>query len=72
MLLGACLGLEIDAGARRLWFRHAMLPEPIDWIRVTSLTVLDAKVDLLLTRHANEVGIQVLRREGNVEILAVT
>jgi glycogen debranching enzyme len=71
MLLGACLGLEIDAAERRLWFRRAMLPEPIDWIRVTNLTIADARLDLLLTRHGNEVGIQVLRREGDIEILAV-
>jgi glycogen debranching enzyme len=71
MLLGACLGLEIDAAARRVWFRRAMLPDRIDWIRLTNLAVLDANVDLLLTRHAQDVGIEVLRREGNVEILTV-
>jgi len=71
MLLGACLGLEIDAAARRVWFRRAMLPDRIDWIRLTNLTIVDAKVDLLLTRHAQDVGIEVLRREGDVEILTV-
>ena len=60
MFLGSCLGLEIDAAARRVWFRRAMLPDRIDWIRLTNLSVLDAKVDLLLTRHAQDVGIEVL------------
>ena len=71
MLLGACLGLGIDAAARRLSFRRAMLPDRIEWLRLTNMTIVDAKVDLLLTRHAHDVGIQVLRREGNVEIVAV-
>jgi glycogen debranching enzyme len=71
MFLGSCLGLEIDAAARRVWFRRAMLPDRIDWIRLTNLSVLDAKVDLLLTRHAQDVGIEVLRREGDVEVLTV-
>ena len=71
MLLGACLGLGIDAAARRLSFRRPMLPERVDWIRLSRLSVGDARVDLLLTRHAHDVGIQVLQREGNVEILAV-
>ncbi len=71
MLLSACLGLEIDAASRHVWFRRAMLPEGIDWIRLSNLSVLDAKVDLLVTRHAHDVGIEVLRRDGDIEILTV-
>ena len=71
MLLGACLGLEIDAAARRVWFRRSMLPDGVDWIRLTNLSVGDARLDLLLTRHAHDVGLQVLRRDGQVEILCV-
>jgi glycogen debranching enzyme len=71
MLLAACLGLEIDAAARRVSFHRAMLPLSIDWIRLTNLTVGDASVDLLLTRHTNDVGVQVLRREGQAEIVTV-
>ena len=71
MLLAACLGLEIDGASRRLSFRRAMLPDRIEWIRLTNLSVGDGNVDLLLTRHTQDVGIQVLRREGHVEILAV-
>jgi hypothetical protein len=63
MLLSACLGLEIDAAARRVSFRRAMLPDRIEWIRLTNLSVVDATLDLLLTRHAHDVSIQVLRRE---------
>jgi hypothetical protein len=48
-----------------------MLPERVDWVRLTNLSGGDASVDLLLTRHAHDVGIQVLRREGHVEIVAV-
>ena len=71
MLLAACLGLDIDAAARRVWLRRSMLPDRIDWIRFTNISVVDARLDLLLTRHAHDVGIQVLRREGDVEILSV-
>jgi len=71
MLLGSCLGLEIDAAARRIWFRRAMLPDRVDWIRLSNLSLLDASVDLLVTRHAQDVGIEVLRREGDIEILTV-
>ena len=71
MLLGACLGVEIDAAARRVWFRRAVLPDDVDWIRFTNISVGEARLDLLLTRHAYDVSIQVLRREGDVQILTV-
>jgi glycogen debranching enzyme len=71
LLLHACLGLQIDAAARRVSLSHAVLPEAIDWLRIVNLTVADATVDLLLTRHAYDVGITVLRRDGAVEILGL-
>ena len=71
LLLSASLGLEIDAAGRRVWFRRARLPEGVDWIRLSNLSMLDAKVDLLVTRHAHDVGVEVLRREGDIEILTV-
>ena len=71
MLLCACLGLEIDAASRRVSFRRSMLPEGVDWIRLTNLSVADARLDLLLTRHPHDVGLEVLRRDGQVEILCV-
>jgi len=48
-----------------------MLPESVEWLRITNLTVLDASVDLLLTRHPYDVSVTVLRREGELEIVAV-
>lgn len=71
MLLSSCLGLEIDAAGHRVWFRRAMLPDRIDWIRIANLSVAGATMDLLLTRHAQDVGIEVLRRDGHVEILTM-
>jgi len=38
---------------------------------VTNLTVGGASVDLLLKRHPHDVGVTVLRRDGDVEIVAV-
>jgi glycogen debranching enzyme len=70
MLLQACLGLRVDAVARRVQFAHARLPEEIDWSRMLNLTVADASVDLLLTRHEHDIGVTILRRDGDVEIVA--
>jgi glycogen debranching enzyme len=71
LLLQACLGLRIDAAERRVSFSRAVLPDAIDWLRIMNLSVAEASVDLLLTRHTYDVGVTVLRRDGDVEIVAV-
>jgi glycogen debranching enzyme len=71
LLLQACLGLRVDAVARRVQFAHARLPEEIDWLRMLGLSVADATVDLLLTRHVHDIGVTILKRDGEVEIVAL-
>jgi glycogen debranching enzyme len=71
LLLQACLGLRIDAVERRVSFSRAVLPDTIDWLRIMNLSVAEASVDLMLTRHTYDVGVTVLRRDGDVEIVAV-
>ena len=70
LLLQACLGLEVDAARRRVSFTCAVLPESIESLRIVNLHVGDASVDLLLTRHAHDIGITVQRREGQLEVVA--
>jgi glycogen debranching enzyme len=72
LLLQACLGVRVDANARRVSFSHATLPEDVDWVRIINLSIGTAHVDLLLTRHPYSVGVTVLRRDGDLEILSVT
>ena len=71
LVLQASLGMQIDAVRRRLSFTCAVLPERIEWLRILNLRISEASVDLLLTRHAHDVGITVLRREGQLEVMAV-
>jgi glycogen debranching enzyme len=71
LMLAASLGVHIDAPARRISFSRGRLPESIDWIRLTDLTVGDAHVDLQLERHPHDLGVTIIRREGDVEIVTV-
>jgi glycogen debranching enzyme len=70
LLMQACLGMRVDACARRVSFTRAVLPEAIDWLRIMNLSIGQGSVDLLLTRHAHDVRVSVLRREGDVAIAA--
>jgi glycogen debranching enzyme len=71
LLLAASLGVHIDAPGRCISFSRGRLPESIDWIRLTDLKVGDAIVDLQLERHPHDLGVTVIRREGDVEIVTV-
>ncbi|PYR25112.1 MAG: amylo-alpha-1,6-glucosidase, partial [Acidobacteria bacterium] len=71
LLIQAALGLEIDAGEQRITFSRAALPESIERLYLTDLTVNDSRVTLLLERHANDVAVSVLKREGTVEVVAI-
>ena len=71
MLLEAILGLDIDALEGRLSFTHPFLPPSLEEIEILGLRSGRGTVDLLLRRHAEDVGINVLRREGALEVVNV-
>jgi glycogen debranching enzyme len=72
LLLGGALGLHVDAPAKRITFTRAHLPRSIDWLQLSNLLIGDARVDLRLERHPHDVGVSVLRRDGEVEVVSVT
>jgi glycogen debranching enzyme len=69
LLLQSCLGLRIEAPRARLSFLQPILPPFLEHIEIKNLRIGDAAVDLSLERHAQDVGINILRREGRVEIV---
>jgi glycogen debranching enzyme len=71
LLLQASLGLELSAPARRICFTRPRLPDFLPEVRVSDLKLAGASVDLLLVRHGDDVGINVLRRDGDVHVLLV-
>ncbi len=69
LLLQAALGLRIDALERRVAIAGAQLPEFLERLVVRNLKVTaDVSLDLLFQRHHHDVGVMVLRREGQVEV----
>ena len=71
LLIQAALGLEIDAAQGRITFSRPALPESIERLQVRNLAVGEARVDLHLERHADDVAVSVLKREGTVEVVAI-
>jgi glycogen debranching enzyme len=71
MVLQACLGLEIRAGENRIYMHHSALPEKLQHVRIRNLRVGNGSVDLSCERYADTVSVNILRRSGNVEIVAM-
>jgi glycogen debranching enzyme len=67
-LLKACLGLSFRPEEPRIRLLHPVLPPFVDVLTVRKLEVAGARVDLRFVRHGEEVGVQVLSKEGAVEV----
>jgi glycogen debranching enzyme len=71
LLFQACLGLEINGPEAQIYFTRPHLPASLGELRIHNLKVAGSTVDLLLVRHDQDVGVNVLRREGDVQIMVV-
>jgi glycogen debranching enzyme len=69
LMLQACLGLDVNGVGKTLSFTNPMLPDAVREMRLDRLKVGEASVDLSFGRHGDDVGINVLRREGHVSVV---
>jgi glycogen debranching enzyme len=71
LLVNAILGMRVEAHERRLRFDNPTLPPFLTEVTLKNLRVGDASVDVRLHRYADDVGVNVLRRSGPVEVVTV-
>jgi glycogen debranching enzyme len=68
LLLQAGLGLSVRAGPPEVCFTAPVLPGPLREVRIDNLRVGAASVDLRLSGEGEDVRLEVLRRDGDVEV----
>jgi glycogen debranching enzyme len=68
LLLQACLGLGVSGTEPHVYLSGPRLPAFLNELRI-DLEVAGARVDLVLVRHEHDVGVNVLRREGDVRVI---
>jgi glycogen debranching enzyme len=71
LMLQAVLGLEINAPQRLVRFTRSRLPAYLEEVRIRNLRIGPVEVDLALDRQEYDVSINVLRRAGHIEIVAI-
>ncbi|HEY2120636.1 MAG TPA: amylo-alpha-1,6-glucosidase [Candidatus Acidoferrum sp.] len=69
LLLRAALGISIRAPERTIRLSNPVLPSGLDELTIENLRVAGATVDLLIRRHPEGVGVEVLRRDGDIEVV---
>jgi glycogen debranching enzyme len=69
LLFRAALGINIRASERVIRFCNPTLPPNLDEVTIENLRVADASVNLLIRRHQEGIAVEVLRREGDVEVV---
>ncbi len=70
-MLQACLGLRFSPKAPHLCFNHPVLPDYLHELEIRNLRVGAVELDLALTRHQHDVGVNVLRKTGDVEVAVI-
>jgi glycogen debranching enzyme len=69
MLLQSCLGLWINAPARRLVLSRPCLPSHITRLEIHDLQVNDSWIDLLIRSDAESVSVSVQKQQGQLEVI---
>ncbi len=69
LLLQAVLGLHIDAWTRRVTLGRVVLPAWLNELIIRGLRVCDARVDLRIVQGHASAAVEVLEKQGDVEIV---
>lgn len=70
-LLKACLGLSFRAETPQIRFLRPVLPRFLDRFDLLGLRVGDTVVDVHFERHDTQVGVKVVRRQGEAQVSVV-
>jgi glycogen debranching enzyme len=70
-LLQALLGLTFYGEKPQLRIYRPLLPDYLDWLQIKNLRVGNAVLDLGFSRHDRDVAVNVLRKEGDVDVAAI-
>lgn len=67
-MLQACLGMSFSAEKPQIQFKRPQLPDFINRLQITNLRFGNGVIDLAFRRHPNDVGINILRKEGDIDV----
>jgi glycogen debranching enzyme len=69
LLLQACLGINVKAPERQIVFTNPILPPNIEEVRLENLGINDAECDVIVHRYSSGVSVDILRKQGDIEVI---
>lgn len=69
MILQACFQIKIDAVSKTILFNRPILPEYLEQISISNLSLCKGICSLLIKRFQNDVSFNLLHKPGEWEIL---
>jgi glycogen debranching enzyme len=69
LCLQACLGLEVRGGEGRVYLRNPAIPSFLQEVCIHGLQLPQGRMDIEVTRHNGDVGVRLMRRTGEVELV---
>ncbi|QSR86646.1 amylo-alpha-1,6-glucosidase [Candidatus Methylacidiphilum infernorum] len=71
ILLQSAMGLKIDATKNEIVFDEPRLPDFLDKVVIQDLKAKDWKIDIELTRYPHNVGVRLLKKEGDIKLIVI-
>ena len=71
MSLQACLGMSFSPHKPQVIFHYPRMPDYLHRVEITNLRVGEGVIDLILRHHPHDVGVNVTRKQGDVDVAVV-
>jgi glycogen debranching enzyme len=69
LCIQACLGLEVNGLEGRVCLVNPVMPAFLDQLRIRGIRLPKGQMDIVVTRHEADVGVRLMRREGEAELV---
>ena len=69
LCIQACLGLEVHGTEGRVCLVNPVMPAFLDQLRIRGIRLPKGQIDIVVTRHEADVGVRLMRREGEAELV---
>ena len=68
MCLQACLGLDVRGTEDRVCLVNPVMPAFLDQLSIRGIRLPRGRMDIVVTRHATDVGVRLMQRTGRAEL----
>ena len=71
LLIQGCLGLRVNAIDRQITLSRPALPPFLHQVSISGLAVQDAKVDIVIVRHGEDISVHVADQKGKLDVVVL-